>query len=154
MIYETDTARKRPHDRGDPSNDTTESREPEGSGAALRVPAEIYARGPNLGGCLGLYQTEGAGLCRGALDLQCLGETHSYAWLAEHPYRFVFVFTPTHGSWLNLAETQFSKMTRSFLRGLRVGSKQELLSRIDQWLGEINAEPVIPCRAYQPEANA
>lgn len=76
------------------------------------------------------------------------------AWLAEHPNRFVLVFTPTHGSWLNLVETLFSKMTRSFLRGLRVGSKQERVSRIDQWIGEINAEPVIPRWTYQPEANA
>jgi transposase len=29
------------------------------------------------------------------------------------PQRFVFVFTPTHGSWLNLIESQFSKMTRT-----------------------------------------
>jgi len=76
------------------------------------------------------------------------------AWLAEHPNRFVLIFTPTHGSWLNLVETLFSKMTRSFLRGLRVGSKQELISRIDQWIGEINADPLIPRWTYQPDANA
>jgi transposase len=76
------------------------------------------------------------------------------AWLAEHPNRFILIFTPTHGSWLNLVETLFSKMTRSFLRGLRVGSKQELISRIDQWIGEINAEPLIPRWTYQPDANA
>ncbi len=76
------------------------------------------------------------------------------AWLAKHPNRFVLVFTPTHGSWLNLVETLFSKMTRSFLRGLRVKSKQELVSRIEQWIGEINAEPVIPRWTYQPESNA
>ena len=76
------------------------------------------------------------------------------AWLAKHPNRFVLVFTPKHGSWLNIVETLFSKMTRSFLRGLRVGSKQELISRIEQWLGEINAEPVIPRWSYQPEGNA
>ena len=34
------------------------------------------------------------------------------------PQRFVFVFTPKHGSWLNLIEIQFSKMTRSVLRGI------------------------------------
>jgi transposase len=42
----------------------------------------------------------------------------------------VFVFTPTHGSWLNLIENQFSKMARSMLRGIRVASKQELIDRI------------------------
>ncbi len=73
------------------------------------------------------------------------------AWLAKHPNRFLLVFTPKHGSWLNLVETLFSKMTRSFLHGLRVGSKQELISRIEQWIDEINAEPVIPRWSYQPE---
>jgi transposase len=36
-------------------------------------------------------------------------ETRNY--LETVPQRFVFVFTPTHGSWLNLIENQFSKMT-------------------------------------------
>ncbi len=76
------------------------------------------------------------------------------AWLAKHPNRFVLVFTPTHGSWLNLVETLFSKMTRSFLRGLRVSSKRELVSRIEQWIGEVNAEPVIPHWRYQPDSNS
>jgi len=41
-------------------------------------------------------------------------ETRSY--LDTMPQRFVFVFTPTHGSWLNLIENQFSKMTRSMFQ--------------------------------------
>ena len=52
------------------------------------------------------------------------------AWLNLHPQRFEFVFTPKHGSWLNIIETMFSKMARSMLRGIRVGSKQELIDRI------------------------
>jgi transposase len=35
------------------------------------------------------------------------------------------VFTPKHGSWLNLVEGFFSKMARSVLRHIRVGSKAE-----------------------------
>lgn len=31
-------------------------------------------------------------------------------WLSLHPQRFEFVFTPKHGSWLNIVETIFSKM--------------------------------------------
>ena len=54
-------------------------------------------------------------------------ETRRY--LDTVPQRFVFVFTPTHGSWLNLIENQFSKMTRTMLRGIRVASKQELIDR-------------------------
>lgn len=57
--------------------------------------------------------------------------------------RFVFVFTPTHGSWLNLVENFFSKMTRSMLRGIRVASKQELIDRIHQYFEEVNADPVV-----------
>ncbi|PYT18675.1 MAG: IS630 family transposase, partial [Acidobacteria bacterium] len=68
-------------------------------------------------------------------------ETRSY--LESTPQRFVFVFTPTHGSWLNLIENQFSKMTRTMLRGIRVASKQELVDRIHQYFEEINADPVV-----------
>ncbi len=52
--------------------------------------------------------------------------------------RFVFVFTPTHASWLNMIESFFSKMTRQMLRGIRVSSKEELSERIYQYFDEIN----------------
>ena len=68
-------------------------------------------------------------------------ETRGY--LQTMPQRFVFVFTPKHGSWLNLIENQFSKMTRTMLRGIRVASKQELIDRIHQYFEEINAAPVV-----------
>lgn len=68
-------------------------------------------------------------------------ETRNY--LETVPQRFAFVFTPKHGSWLNLIENQFSKMTRSMLRGIRVASKQELIDRIHQYFEEINADPVV-----------
>lgn len=64
-------------------------------------------------------------------------------WLNLHPQRFEFVFTPTHGSWLNIIETMFSKMARSMLRGIRVKSKQELIDRIHRYFEEINIDPVI-----------
>src|SRR3989441_465354 len=41
-------------------------------------------------------------------------ETRAY--LATRPNRFKYVLTPTHGSWLNIVETLFGKMTRTFLR--------------------------------------
>ncbi len=68
-------------------------------------------------------------------------ETKSY--LKTVPNRFEFIFTPTHGSWLNIIETFFSKMTRSFLRGLRVETVEELEQRIATYLNEINKMPVI-----------
>ena len=49
------------------------------------------------------------------------------AWLAARPDgRFQFVFTPKHGSWLNLVEGFFAKAARSILRHIRVSSKHEL----------------------------
>ena len=57
--------------------------------------------------------------------------------------RFIFVFTPKHGSWLNLIECFFSKMTKQMLRGIRVQSKQELAERIFRYFEEANAEPVV-----------
>ncbi len=68
-------------------------------------------------------------------------ETRSY--LATVPNRFEFIFTPKHGSWLNLIESFFSKMARSMLRGIRVKSKQELKERIELYLDEVNQAPVI-----------
>ena len=47
--------------------------------------------------------------------------------------RFAFVFTPKHGSWLNMIEGFFGKMTKQMLRGIRVNSKQELVDRIYHW---------------------
>lgn len=58
------------------------------------------------------------------------------------PNRFEFVFTPTHGSWLNMIEGFFSKMTRQMLNGIRVNTKQELKRRIYQYFDEINSTPI------------
>jgi len=76
-------------------------------------------------------------------------ETRDY--LDSVPQRFVFVFTPTHGSWLNLVENLFSKMTRSMLRGIRVESKQELIDRIHRYFEEVNADPVVFRWKYKME---
>jgi len=65
------------------------------------------------------------------------------AYLATRPNRFVYVHTPKHGSWLNLVETLFGKMARTFLRGLRVASWAELKARILRGIAEINESPVV-----------
>jgi len=65
------------------------------------------------------------------------------AYLASRPNRFVYVHTPKHGSWLNLVETLFGKMARTFLRGIRVKSWAELQARILLGIAEINAAPVV-----------
>jgi len=63
--------------------------------------------------------------------------------LDTKPNRFEFVFTPKHGSWLNMIEGFFSKMTRQMLRGIRVLSKEELSERIYQYFSEVNEVPVV-----------
>jgi transposase len=72
------------------------------------------------------------------------------AWLATRPEgRFTLVFTPKHGSWLNLVEGFFSKMARSMLRHIRVASKAELKQRILAYLDNVNREPVIHTWTYK-----
>ena len=68
-------------------------------------------------------------------------ETMKY--LSSRPGRFLYVHTPKHGSWLNLVETLFGKMTRTFLKHIRVNSKQELKERILLGIKEINDSPVV-----------
>ena len=68
-------------------------------------------------------------------------QTRGY--LASVPNRFEFIFTPKHGSWLNLVESFFGKLARTLLRGIRVSSKAELKDRIELYLKEVNEEPVV-----------
>lgn len=68
-------------------------------------------------------------------------ETRAY--LATRPNRFIYVHTPVHGSWLNLVETLFGKMSRTFLKNIRVNSIKELKDRILLGIQEINAAPII-----------
>ena len=70
-------------------------------------------------------------------------ETRKYLLSLSNTNRFEFIFTPKHGSWLNLIENFFSKISRSFLRHIRVESKAELVERIYKGIDEINQEPVI-----------
>lgn len=80
-------------------------------------------------------------------------ETNS--WLAAQPEgRFILVFTPKHGSWLNLVEGFFSKMARSVLRHIRVSSKDELKARILAYLDNLNREPVIHTWTYKLDVAA
>jgi hypothetical protein len=53
------------------------------------------------------------------------------------------VLTPTHGSWLNIVETLFGKMARTFLKHIRVKSWEDLRDRILRGVAEINAAPVV-----------
>lgn len=64
-------------------------------------------------------------------------------YLKTMPGRFVFIFTPKHGSWLNMIEGFFGKMTRQMLRGIRVATKQELIDSIYKYFDEVNETPVV-----------
>lgn len=64
-------------------------------------------------------------------------------YIASVPDRFEFVFTPKHASWLNLVEGFFSKMTKQMLKGIRVKTKAELVTRIYKYFDEINETPVV-----------
>jgi len=68
-------------------------------------------------------------------------ETRAY--LNTIPNRFEFVFTPKHGSWLNLIESFFGKMAQTMLRAIRVKSKEDLKERIYAYIKEINDSPTI-----------
>ena len=68
-------------------------------------------------------------------------ETRAY--LATTSNRFESVFTPVHDSWLNLVESVFAKLANSFLRGMRVESKQELREQIERYIDRLNEDPVI-----------
>jgi hypothetical protein len=68
-------------------------------------------------------------------------ETQAY--LATRANRFQYALTPKHKSWLNIVETLFGKMARTFLRHIRVQSWEELRQRILLGISEINAAPVV-----------
>ena len=68
-------------------------------------------------------------------------ETMRY--LETVPGKFEFIFTPTHGSWLNMIEMYFSKLSRSILRHIRVESKEELKEHIMKGIEHTNQEPVV-----------
>lgn len=63
--------------------------------------------------------------------------------LATVPGRFQFIHTPKHGSWLNIIETFFAKMTKTLLRGIRVSSREELKERLEKYIREVNESPVV-----------
>jgi transposase len=84
-----------------------------------------------------------------SLRIQIILDNHSAhtsketrAFLETVPNRFEFIFTPKHGSWLNIIEVFFAKMTKQVLRHIRVQSKEELKERIEKYLEEVNANPI------------
>jgi transposase len=61
-------------------------------------------------------------------------------WLARHP-RFHVHFTPTSASWLNMVERFFRDLTQNQLRRGIFQSVRELISAIQEYLAQHNADP-------------
>ena len=76
--------------------------------------------------------------------------THKYGSFYEHlalaqarllSGKLVFHFTPKHGSWLNMAEIEFSALARQCLNR-RIGSLEELARQVELWTDERNKRAV------------
>ena len=76
--------------------------------------------------------------------------THKYGSFYEHlpaaqarvlSRKLVFHFTPKHGSWLNMAEIEFSALARQCLNR-RIGSMDELARQVGLWNTERNDRSV------------
>ena len=61
-------------------------------------------------------------------------------WLQRHP-RFMFHFTPTYASWMNLVERWFSELTTKHIRRGTHRSVRELTDSINQWTKHWNHDP-------------
>jgi len=56
----------------------------------------------------------------------------------EYVRRIDFVYTPKHGSWLNVAECELSCMTSQCLKDRRIGDIETLQTEIAAWSARIN----------------
>lgn len=67
-------------------------------------------------------------------------------WNRSHGERFVFHYTPTHGSWLNQVELWFSILTRRVLRYGNFPTPERLVGTIDRFIEGWNREEARPFR--------
>ena len=67
-------------------------------------------------------------------------------WNRRHGNRFVFHYTPTHGSWLNQIELWFCIVTRRILRYGNFGSPGELIAAIEAFITQWNESEAHPFR--------
>ena len=49
-----------------------------------------------------------------------------------------FCYTPKHGSWLNIAESELSVLTPQWMRGRRIGDLEELRRDVAAWASDVN----------------
>ena len=67
-------------------------------------------------------------------------------WNKKHGKRFVFHYTPTHGSWLNQVELWFGIMARRVLRYGNFSSPDELIAAVETFIDEWNELEAHPFR--------
>jgi len=67
-------------------------------------------------------------------------------WNRRHGDRFVFHYTPTHGSWLNQVELWFGIVTRRILRYGQFENPDALVAAIDAFIADWNANEAHPFR--------
>ena len=53
--------------------------------------------------------------------------------------RIEFRYTPKHGSWLNIAESELSCMTRQCCQHRRIGDLETLRAAIEAWSSDVHA---------------
>lgn len=58
----------------------------------------------------------------------------------EYVRKINFVYTPKHGSWLNVAECELSCLTSQCLAGRRIGELTELQEEIKAWADNTNSK--------------
>ena len=68
------------------------------------------------------------------------------AFLTDPDHRYRFVFTPTHGSWLNQVELWFSVLSRRFLKRGDFASAADFETRLRAYLEAYNAREKHPYR--------
>jgi transposase len=67
-------------------------------------------------------------------------------WNQRHGGRFVFHYTPTHGSWLNQVELWFCVLSRRILRHAEFRSCDELVGAIERFIRQWNETDAHPFR--------
>lgn len=56
----------------------------------------------------------------------------------DYVRRIHFVYTPKHGSWLNVSESELSALTRQCLKGRRIADIETLKAEIQAWSVDVN----------------